>query len=124
MRNQEWSFRPRNGDMFFYPCKSGRIFIYIVSVPVMGIYFFTKTTVSTIISELDTLFPSPSWGYIFLLDNWRMKEFVAKCFRPHHGDIFFTLPLRNRITKPLKIHFPAEIAVLKNSVKTNLQRCL
>ena len=45
--------------------------------------------------------------------------------RPRNGEVILKrAPLRNRITKPLKMHFPAEIAVLKNNADDTFQKHL
>ena len=45
-------------------------------------------------------------------------------FSSRNGEIILKAPLRNRITKPLKIYFPAEIAILKNGVNSIFQKHL
>ena len=69
------------------------------------------------------MFQSPQWGNnskvhsrIWGVPTWR--------FSPRNGETILKAPLRNRITKPLKIYFPTEIAILKNSVNSIFQKHL
>ena len=69
------------------------------------------------------MFQSPQWG-----SNSKCKQLYhgggAIRFSPRNGEVILKAPFRNRITKPLKMHFPAEIAVLKKSVNTTFQKQL
>ena len=70
------------------------------------------------------LFPSPNGDISFNHDDDSVVRKTAKVSVPVMGVCFFTLPLRNRIIKPLKMHFPAEIAVLKNNTHTAFRKHL
>ena len=91
-------FRPRHGDMF--------------------LTFKTKYSLGSL------LFPSPNGDISFNHDDDSVVRKTAKVSVPVMGVCFFTLPLRNRIIKPLKMHFPAEIAVLKNNTHTAFRKHL
>ena len=67
---------------------------------------------------------SPQWGSnskaIYDWDETHTIVFQS----PQWGSNSKGHPLRNRITKPFKMHFPAEIAILKNSVNSTFQKHL
>ena len=69
-------------------------------------------------------FQSPQWGNNSKVLDFPFPVVNTSGFSPRNGEIILKAPLRNRITKPLKMHFPAEIAILKNSVNSTFQKHL
>ena len=80
----------------------------------------------TVYTTKSRAFQSPQWGDSSKVNDEEIISAIDTIMfqSPQWGDNSKGAPLRNRITKPLKMHFPAEIAVLKNNADDTFQKHL